>query len=380
MDKKQEKANKSYQGFLALKRLLLISIMLIHCTRVLWAAPSQPGAWEEEHERVFDAGQVILDHVLDGYEWHIADFGNLHISLPLPVILFYQGSWHFFMSSRFNHGHSAYRGFAVSSESPMKGRIIRVLEDGHTRDPNASFILDLSITKTVLAIFFSCIILCVLFIRLARIYARKGSMAAPSGLQSFMEPLLLFIRDGIALPSIGDKHYRKFLPYLLTLFFFIFFNNLLSLVPVFPGGANVTGNISVTMVLALFTFFTILFFANKGYYRHIVDAPGVPVWLKLPIPLMPLIELTGVFIKPFVLMIRLFANIAAGHMILLGFVSLIFVLGNISTTMGYAISPLSVIFLIFMNFLELLVAFLQAYVFTLFSAIFCGMAVPAEHH
>jgi F-type H+-transporting ATPase subunit a len=328
----------------------------------------------------FNAGDVIIGHILDSYDWHIADVGKTHISIPLPVILLYQGKPYVFFSSRFDHGHSAYKGFRIALEGPKKGKIIKVLDDGLTPDPNATFLLDLSITKNVFAIFISATLLCLILIRIGRKYQREGSMAVPKGLQSFLEPLIIFVRDEIALSAIGEKHYQRFLPYLLTLFFFIFFNNLLGLVPVFPGGANVTGSISVTLVLALFTFFTTQLFSNKGYWKHIFNTPGVPVWLKLPIPLMPIIELVGVFIKPFVLMVRLFANITAGHMIILGFVSLIFVLGSVATAMGYAISPLALIFLIFMNFIELLVAFLQAYVFTLFSALFFGMAVPEEHH
>jgi len=328
----------------------------------------------------FNAGDVIIGHIIDAYDWHILDIGKTQVSIPLPVILLYEGKPFFFLSSKFHHGHSAYKGFAIAHEGPKKGRIIRVLSDEVTPDSNASFLLDLSITKNVFSIFISAFLICLIFIRVGRKYSRQGSHAVPRGLQSFLEPIIIFVRDEIALSAIGHHHYKRFLPYLLTLFFFIFFNNLLGLIPVFPGGANVTGNLSVTLVLALFTFFTTQLFSNKGYWKHIFNTPGVPVWLKLPIPLMPIIELVGVFIKPFVLMVRLFANITAGHMIILGFVSLIFVLGSVAAAMGYAISPLALVFLIFMNFIELLVAFLQAYVFTLFSALFFGMAVPEEHH
>ncbi len=328
----------------------------------------------------FDAGKVIIDHILDAYDWHLFDIGPKEISLPLPVILFYEGRFYFFLSSRFDHGHEAYKGFRIAHEGPRKNRIIRVLDDGKTPDPEASFVLDLSITKNVLSIFIGATLLCLIFVGIGKKYKHQGSRAVPSGLQSFLEPLVLFVRDEIALSAIGPKHYERFLPYLLSLFFFIFLNNILGLVPFFPGGANVTGNISVTLVLAMFTFLTTQLFANKGYWQHIFNTPGVPWWLKLPIPLMPMIELVGVIIKPFVLMIRLFANITAGHMIILGFVSLIFVLGEVSNAFGMAISPLSLVFLVFMGFLELLVAFLQAYVFTLFSALFFGMAVPEEHH
>ena len=338
------------------------------------------GTGGHEVRKEFNAGEVIVDHVLDSYDWHIADIGDKSVSIPLPVILFYEGQLHIFLSSRFQHGHAAYKGFAIASEGARKGRIVKVLGDGHTPDPSAGFLLDLSITKNVVAVILSSLLICIIFVGIGKKYQREGSKSVPRGLQSLLEPIIFFIRDEIALSAIGEKHYQRFLPYLLTLFFFIFFNNLLGLVPFFPGGANVTGNIAVTMVLALFTFFTTQLFSTRGYWKHIFNTPGVPVWLKLPIPLMPIIELVGVFVKPFVLMVRLFANITAGHMIILGFVSLIFVLGGLSVVMGYIISPLSLLFMVFMNFIELLVAFIQAYVFTFFSALFFGMAVPEEHH
>jgi F-type H+-transporting ATPase subunit a len=298
----------------------------------------------------------------------------------LPIILRYEGEWFFFLSSKFHHGYDAYRNFRIAADGPKKGKIIRVLDDGVTADANASFVLDLSITKNVFSIMMSCIFLCFVFIGVAKSYIHCGFKRAPRGLSAFLEPLILFVRDDIARSAIPEKKVQTFLPYLLTLFSFIFFNNLLGLVPFFPGGANVTGNISVTLTLALFTFFTLHIFANKDYWKHVFNTPGVPSWLKFPFPLMPIIEVMGVLVKPVVLMLRLFANITAGHMIILGFVSLIFVLGASSSAMGYAISPLSVLFVVFMNFLELLVAFIQAYVFTFFSAIFFGMAVIEEHH
>ncbi|WP_054715092.1 F0F1 ATP synthase subunit A [Marinifilum fragile] len=194
-----------------------------------------------------------------------------------------------------------------------------------------------------------------------------------------MEPLILFVRDEIAKPAIGEKKYEKYMPFLLTIFFFIWLNNLMGLVPFIPGGANVTGNITITMVLALFTFIITTFSGNKNYWVHIFNTPGVPWWLKFPVPLMPLVELMGVFTKPFVLMVRLFANITAGHMIVLAFVSLIFIFGQISPMLGYGTSVISVLFVIFMDMLELLVALIQAYVFTLLSALYFGMATE-EHH
>jgi len=195
-----------------------------------------------------------------------------------------------------------------------------------------------------------------------------------------LEFVIIFIRDDVVKPSIGEK-YEKYMPYLLTLFFFIFFSNLLGLIPFFPGGANLTGNIAITMVLALFTFAITTFSGNKSYWLHIINTPGVPWWLKIPIPLMPIVEIIGVFTKPFVLMVRLFANISAGHIIVLGFIALIFIFGQINIGIGFGASIISVAFSVFMGFLELLVAFLQAYVFTLLSSLYFGMASEKhEHH
>ena len=195
-----------------------------------------------------------------------------------------------------------------------------------------------------------------------------------------MEPIIVFIRDDIAKSSIGEKKYEKYMPFLLTVFFFIFLNNLMGIVPFFPGGANVTGNIAVTGVMALFTFLITSFSGNRGYWTHIINTPGVPWWLKFPLPLMPVVEIVGIFTKPFVLMIRLFANITAGHTIILGFISLIFIFGNINEFLGLGIGiGFSIPFAVFMSLLELLVAFIQAYVFTLLSALYFGMAVE-EHH
>lgn len=330
-------------------------------------------AQEEMTEADFNAGEIIIGHIVDAYEWHIADWGHTHLSVPLPVILYREGQWHFFMSSKFHHGKDAYKGFEIASEGMMKGKIV-------TKDANGELVqpIDLSLTKNSLAVLMYSFIIILIFLSVAKAY-RKRERHAPKGFQSIIEPLILFIRDEVARPSIGIKHYERFLPYLLTVFFFIFFNNLLGLIPFFPFGANVTGNLAVTAVLALFTFVITTISGNKNYYAHIFNTPGVPWWLKIPIPLMPIIELVGVFTKPFVLMVRLFANITAGHIIILGFISLIFVFGQASAYAGYGMSIISIAMSIFINFLELLVAFIQAYVFTLLSAIYFGMAVE-EHH
>lgn len=347
--------------------------------------------WQEEIEKEeYNAGKKIIEHIIDSHEWHIATIGETHITIPLPVILYHEGKLHVFMSSKFHHGHASYKGFRLETEGEYKGKIIRDPEidllneeivkiEQTSAGREVDVPLDLSITKNVLAIWISMIILCWVFISVAHRYKRRKG-EAPKGLQSLLEPLILFIRDDVAKAAIGEKKFQKYLPFLLTVFFFIFLNNLLGLVPFFPGGANVTGNIAVTGVLAAFSLVVTTFAANKDYWKHIFNTPGVPVWLKVPIPLMPIVELIGVFTKPFVLMVRLFANITAGHIIILGFISLIFIFGNISTGLGYGVGVVSVLFAVFIGLLELLVAFIQAYVFTLLSALYFGMALEEHHH
>ncbi len=326
-------------------------------------------------EKPFNAGEMIIDHIVDAHEWHIATTGHTHISIPLPIILIDNGKVEMFMSSRFHHGEASYKGYRLMPAGEYKGKIVKVKEDGHTVDTEAGLPLDFSLTKNVVSIFISCIILCLVFISVGRRY--KKSEGAPKGLQSLMEPLILFVRNDVVRPALGEKT-DKYLNYLLTVFFFIFFTNLLGVIPFFPGGANVTGNIAVTLVLAVFTFVITSVSAKKSYWVHIVNTPGVPWWLKIPLPLMPIVEIIGIITKPFVLMVRLFANMMAGHIIALGFISLIFIFAAISPW-GASISIVSVLFYVFMGILELLVAFIQAFVFTLLSALYFGMAVE-EHH
>jgi len=317
----------------------------------------------------FNPGQFIIEHVIDNYSWHITTIGDHDVSIPLPVILIDNGKLVCFMSSRFQHGHAAYKGYAIGSTAETKGKIVRTTDgDG--------MLVDISITKNVCSLFISIILICIIFLTVAKQYKRREGKA-PKGLQSFLEPLILFVRDDIAIPSIGHK-YVKYLPYLLTLFFFILINNLMGLVPIFPGGANLTGNIAVTGILALITFFITTFSTNKNYWRHIFNTPGVPWWLKIPLPLMPIVELIGVFTKPFVLMVRLFANITAGHIVVLGFIALIFIFGQMAPALGYGVSVISIFFYLFMGLLELIVGFVQALVFTLLSALYIGMALE-EH-
>ncbi len=359
-------------SFLTLKRKFLF---LCFCGLILFSLKTQANIPENEHSKSekFVPGEFIIDHIGDNYEWHIANFGHFHLSIPLPVIVLGQKEGlTVFLSSNLRN-NAEYKGFKISKSEKYKGKIVEIIDGNETRP------LDFSITKNVLQLFIVISLLLWVFLSVAKKYQQRKD-SAPKGLQSFVEPLIIFIRDDIARASIGEKKYEKYLPYLLTLFFFIFLSNLLGLIPIFPGGANLTGNIAVTMILALFTFVITTFSGNKSYWQHIVNAPGVPWWLKIPIPLMPIVELIGVFTKPFVLMVRLFANITAGHIIALGFFSLIFIFGEMNVGAGLGVSIVSVSFVIFMTFLELLVAFIQAYVFTLLSALYFGMATEEHAH
>lgn len=330
---------------------------------------------ETETAKSFDAGKYVIEHVSDAFEWHIATFGETHISIPLPIILYSSNKgWNLFMSSRFHHGHENYNGFRIENEGENEGKIVEINENGEV----VGLPWDLSITKTVAGIFVSVIILLLIFLNIAK-SAKEHANQAPAGMQNLFEPIILFIRDEVAKPAIGENKFEKFMPFLLTSFFFILINNLLGLIPVFPFGSNVTGNIAVTMVLALFTFFITSINANKHYWKEIYN-PDVPWWLKYPIPLMPIVELSGVITKPFVLMVRLFANMLAGHMIVTVFVSLIFIFNKLmGIEAGLGVSVVSVAFSVFIVLLDVLVSFIQAYVFTLLSALYFGMAT-SEHH
>ncbi|NVO21284.1 MAG: F0F1 ATP synthase subunit A [Bacteroidetes bacterium] len=325
----------------------------------------------------FNAGEMIIEHIIDSHEWHICNWHGEPVSIPLPVILLDEGKLVVFSSGHFKHGEEAYQGYKLEEDGPNKGKIVKVKEDG-TINEEAKVPLDFSITKAVLSLFIGVALILIIFLSAAKRYTANPNRA-PKGIQSVVEPLILFVRDDIAIPAIGKAKYMKYMPYLLTIFFFIFINNLLGLIPFFPGGVNLTGNLAITMVMAIFTFLITTFSGNRSYWVHIVNTPGVPWWLKIPIPLMPIVEIIGLITKPFVLMVRLFANITAGHIILLGFMSLIFIFGGMAAWIGFAVSPVSILFGVFMSLLELLVAFIQAYVFALLSAIYFGMAVE-EHH
>ena len=336
----------------------------------------------ESEEEGFNAGPFIIEHVTDSYGWHICGNGDKSVTIPLPIILVDNGHLVTFMSNKFHHGEAAYNGYAMGW-GDQKGSIVKLADDytGHLEEGTEYSVdhvckFNLSVTKNVCSLFISLILIGWIFLAVAKQYKRRPNQA-PKGLQALVEPVIVFLQDEVINPSLG-KNADKYTPYLLTLFFFILLNNLMGLIPIFPGGANLTGNIAVTGILALITFFVTQFSAGKEYWLDIVNTPGVPWWLKIPLPIMPFVEIMGVFTKPFVLMVRLFANITAGHIIVLGFISLIFIFGQMAPAIGYGVSVVSVFFYIFMGCLELLVAFIQAFVFTLLSAIYIGMACGHE--
>lgn len=336
------------------KIILGTTFLLLLLIPQLSIAVDEPNGEKAAEEPI---GDMILHHITDSHYWEFWHGATIY----LPVILYSEAEgFKLFPSSRpffDDHLHPvAYQGYLVDH-----GKI-------HHVNGEAS-VYDFSITKNVAQIFLSIILLLIVFIIVANRY--KNPKQAPKGIQAFFEPIIVFIKDDIAIPNIGPKKYKKFMPYLLTLFFFIWFNNVMGLL---PGAANVTGNIAVTAVLAVLTFIITQFNGNKHYWQHVFNTPGVPWWLKWGIPIMPIVEFIGLFTKPFSLMIRLFANITAGHIIILSLFSLIFIFESV------LISPVSVAFSIFMNFLELFVALLQAYIFTLLSAMYFGAAVEETHH
>lgn len=355
-------------------RIKYIALLCLFLIGFSFPVSAEEHSKAAETEEKVDIAKMIMDHLLDSYEWHIATVGETHISIPLPVIVYSQTSGlNVFMSSKFHHGHEAYNGFQIAIEGDYKGKIVEKNAMGEDVRP-----WDFSITKNTLSLIFSCIILVVIVLSVAGWYKRNnkdGQHKAPKGFVGFMEMFIMSVVDDVIKPCIG-KNYRKFTPYLLTAFFFIFINNLMGLVPIFPGGANVTGNIAITFVLAMFTLFAVNLFGTKEYWKEIFN-PHTPGWLK---PLMIPIEIIGMFTKPFALMIRLFANILAGHSIVLGLMGLIFVAATLSTVLFSSMTFVSVMMTIFMDVLELLVAYIQAYVFTMMSAVFIGLAQAEPHH
>ena len=309
-------------------------------------------------EEELDVSKIIFEHLGDSYEWHIAQGAVI----PLPCILINGEGVEVFLSDKLEHG-ATYNGYHIATEGDHEGKIVN--EAGERP-------FDISITKNVLELFIVCILLCSVVLGLARWYKKNGSKKAPGGFVGMMEAVVDFIDKDIAKESIGHG-YERFSPYLMTVFLFILTSNLLGLIPVFPGGANLTGNIAVTLTCAITAFIAINCFAPKGYYKSIFW-PDVPIFLKAPLPIMPTIEFIGVFTKPFSLTVRLFANIMAGHIIILALTSVVFVTAQMGAAMNASMTVVSILFCIFMNCLELLVAFIQAYVFTILTANFIGLA------
>lgn len=341
---------------------------------LLFICLSVPLMAQAGESSAFNAKEVIFGHLNDAYEWHITTIGDKHVSIPLPVILYSErAGWNMFSSSVFHHADE-HNGFYIAKSGDAEGKVVELSDDGKERRP----LLDISITKNVLAIFFNAALLLAIVLLTSRWYKKRNlATGVPRGFVGFMEMLVTLVLDSIVVPNLG-KNASRFAPYLLSVFFFILLSNIMGLVPIFPGGANVTGNIAVTLGLSLCTFVVVNLFGNREYWKEILW-PDVPTWLKVPVPLMPLIEFVGVFVKPFALTVRLFANIFAGHTALLVFVCLIFITAAVNEYLGGAMTIISVFFTVFMNFLELLVAFIQAFVFTMLSAVFIGLAHP-EHH
>lgn len=324
-----------------------------------------------EKNKKLDIGTLIIEEVIDAHEWHFATLPNGHaVALHLPIIAISEGKLFCFSSKHLEHG-SSYKGFLLSDKVGSRGKLQRYDADG-----NQMKIWDFSITRTVVGIFISCLILVLVFVAVAH-SSKKNEGKAPTGIQNAMEPFIVFVRN-TAISSIGKKHHERFMPFLLTLFFFIFLNNIFGRVPLYP---NTTGNISVALVMAIFTFLITCFNGNKHYWKEIFN-PDVPWWLKSPLlPLMPIIEFVGMFIKPFVLTVRLFANITGGHIISLSIICLIFLFGEMfSAGVAYGTGVVAVLFGLFIAFIEILVAFIQAYVFTLLSSIYFGTAVAEHEH
>ena len=313
-----------------------------------------------------DMDEYLYGHVLDSYEWHITTVNGKPVSIPLPVIVYSRTSgWHAFSSRHLEEG--PYEGFfLVHDPESHKEKVMEHTPQGDVRP------LDISITKNVAGLMFNSFVVVLLILLGARWYRKHDAREeAPGGLAGLVEMLVVMVEGDIVKPCVGPD-YKRYSPYLLTAFFFIFINNLLGIVPFFPGGANITGNIAVTFAMALFTFLAVNLFGNKHYYKDIFW-PEVPVFLKA-IPLMPLIEIIGLFTKPFSLMVRLFANILAGHMMILGVVAVVFLTAELGAAMNSGLTVIAVIFGVFMDVLELLVAFLQAYIFTMLSSVFIGLS------
>lgn len=349
-----------------IKSLLVAAFSLFFCAISTGVMAGEPGH-EEAPKGKLNIKETIFSHIMDGHEFHFLDIvhkdGTKHpISLPLPVMLYSSTKgFTFCMSSAFEHGHKEVNGYNL-----VHGKIV-------STDATEK-VFDFSLTRNVVQMLIALALLVWIMLAIAKKYkGGQGVTTAPKGMQSLLEPVITFVRDEVAKPNLGHKAY-KYLPYLLTTFFFILINNIFGLI---PGTANVTGNIAFTVVLGVISFLVIIFSSNKHFWGHIFNPPGVPGFVK---PILVLVEFLSIFIKPFALIIRLFANMVAGHIIIICLISLIFIFGQIKPVIGYAASPVSLVFTIFIYFIEVLVAFLQAFIFTNLTAVFIGQAFEGEHH
>lgn len=348
------------KGRNALRILAVITIFIAAPALQVQASESKSG--EEEK---FSPSEMIMHHIKDTHEFHI--WGDL--AMPLPVILWTEHGLDVFMSGGFYHNKDN-KVTTSKGSYVMHHEKIYYADGAHTQAEHAAKPLDFSITRNVFSMFLSFALLSFVFIKVAGAYKTRGH-AAPKGLQSFFEPIIIYVRDEIVKPNVGEKKYATYLPYLLTLFFFIWINNLIGLVPFFPGGSNLSGNIAFTFTLSLLTYLIVQFSANKAYWQHIFWMPGVPIPVRF---ILAPIELLGTVSKAFALMIRLFANITGGHIVVLSLASMVFLFK--SYVVGGVVTP----FILFIMVLELMVAAIQAYVFTLLTSLFIGMAVADDDH
>jgi F-type H+-transporting ATPase subunit a len=352
-------------------------------------ALAQEDSTHKEVKNSFDAKEIIFGHVLNNHDFHIIDIvhddGSKHpVSIPLPVILYSkQRGLTAFMSSRFHHGEENYDHYMMLTTEKIEklkldptkynAQDIVALDDKGAIDP-AIRIYDISLTRNVVQMLISLALFTWVMLVIARKYKfGQGVTTAPKGSQSLLEPVITFVRDEVAKPNLGASS-DKYLPFLLTIFFFILINNLIGLI---PGSANVSGNIAFTAILGIISFVVILFSSDKHYWGHIFNPPDVPLGVKFI--LVP-VEFISVFIKPFALIIRLFANMVAGHIIIICLISLIFIFGNMSKYAGWGTAPFSVAFTIFIYFIEVLVAFIQAFIFAMLTAVFIGQAIEGKQH
>ncbi|MDE6309379.1 MAG: F0F1 ATP synthase subunit A [Muribaculaceae bacterium] len=355
-----------------MKRLVNILTLLIALVALTPLSVAASEAHDGDSKGV-DPKEVIFDHLGDGYGWEVPF--NHHKRIPLPVILFGSDGLHCFSSAHISDGKPYKDGnviFQLAPDGDFKGKVIEISPDGKISRP-----FDISITKNVLALFIA-VVLVILSVWRLKVWYKRHQYEAPRRGLGLLELIVDFIYGGVIKATLKEEA-PKFAPYLLTVFFLILYMNLLGLLVVFPGGANLTGNIAVTLVLALFTFFITNLYGTKHYWKEILW-PDVPIWLKCPIPIMQIIEIFGMFTKPAALTVRLFANMMGGHMIVIVLTLLIFIFADMGAAVIGATTVMSMIFSVFMLLLDTLVSFIQAYVFTMLSTIFIALAREKGHH